>query len=127
MKKTIKETTLADRILFFFLVAASFSGIFLAREAMPESADVFIEVDGKPAYTYPVGVDRTVKVPGPFGETSIEIRDRKVRVKEAHCPNRLCEKEGWISRGVIVCIPNRLMIFIRSVKEKPKELDAVTG
>jgi hypothetical protein len=63
---------------------------------------------------------------------AVEIKDRKVRIKEAHCPNKLCIMEGWISRGAIVCLPNKIVVKIVGVKDKKKHrntdsIDAITG
>ncbi|MBI5639276.1 MAG: NusG domain II-containing protein [Nitrospirae bacterium] len=128
MKKIIKSTTIADRLLFLILLTASVSGILMAREAMSQSSDVTIDIDGRPAYTFPLSIRREVKVNGPCGDTIIEIRDRKVRIREAHCPNLLCVREGWVSRGVIVCLPNRIVVSVGGRSNAPsKDVDAVTG
>jgi len=128
LKTVIRNTTIADRLLFLFLITASVAGIFVSREAMPKGSDVTIEINGKIAYTFALDTDRTFQVPGPLGVTAVEIKDRKVRVKEAHCPNRLCEKQGWISRGAIVCLPNRLVISVGDKADNtPKGVDAITG
>ncbi len=128
MKTVIRNTTLADRLLFLVLISASVAGIFVSREAMPQGADVVIAVGGKPEYTLPRDKNRIVRVPGPFGDTVVEIKDGKVRVKEAHCPNRLCEKQGWITKGAIVCLPNHIVITVGGESSNlPKGVDAVTG
>lgn len=95
---------------------------------MPRGSDVVVEVDGKTAYTFPLDTDKMFSVPGPYGETVVEIKDGKVRVREAHCPNRLCEKQGWIAKGSIVCLPNRIVITVGGkTAVSPKGVDAVTG
>lgn len=127
MKKIIKSTTLADRLLFLFLTVVSVSGILYAREALPKGNDVIIEINGKPAYSLPLDVNATVPVSGPYGVTEIEILDRKVRIREAHCPNRICVKEGWVSRGIIVCLPNRIVVIVGGGNEPRKDIDAITG
>ena len=128
MKETIKNTTLADRLLFFFLISLAVAGIFVSRDALSKGSDVIIEVDGKPAYTLPLYTDRLLSVEGPYGDTLIEVQGGKVRVKEAHCRNQICAKEGWISKGVIVCLPNKLVIIVGgSNKYKKQGLDAITG
>lgn len=128
MKETLKNTTLADRLLFLFLIFLSISGIFISREALSQGSEVVIEIDGKPAYTLPLHEDRLLSVSGSYGDTLIEIKGKKVRVKEAHCPNQICVKEGWISRGVIVCLPNKLVIIVGGSKKDPQSgIDAVTG
>jgi hypothetical protein len=127
LKKIIRNTTVADRLLFLFLIAISVSGIFYTREAVSQSADVVIELNGKPEYTFPLNIDRTVSVDGPIGKAVIEIKAGKVRVAEAPCPNQICVREGWISRGAIVCVPNRLVVLIGGGKRPYKDVDAVSG
>lgn len=126
MKKTIKNTTPADRVLFLLLLFCSMAGIFIARDAVSQASDVVVEIDGKPAYTFPIDRNRTLEVQGPFGKTIIEIRDRRVRIADVHCPNKLCMKQGWVSGGVIVCLPNRLVVFVGK-GHGVKGVDAVAG
>ena len=128
MKETIKNTTLADRLLFILLISVSIAGIFISREALSQGSDVIIELDGKPAYTLPLYSNKLLSVDGPYGNTLIEIQDGKVRVKEAHCRNQICVREGWISKGVIVCLPNKLVIIVGgSKKDQQQGIDAITG
>lgn len=128
MKEAIKNTTLADRLLFLLLVSVSIAGIFISRDALSHGSDVLIELDGKPAYTLPLYANKLLSVDGPYGITLIEIQGGKVRVKEAHCRNQICVREGWISKGVIVCLPNKLVIIVGgSKKDKQQGIDAITG
>jgi len=128
LKETIKNTTLADRLLFILLISVSIAGIFISRDALSQGSDVIIEIDGKPAYTLPLYANRLLSVGGPYGNTLIEIQGGKVRVKEAHCRNQICVKEGWISKGVIVCLPNKLVIIVGgSKKDQQQGIDAITG
>ncbi len=127
MKEVIKNTTPADRLLFLFLIIVSIAGMFIAKEAMPHGSDVIIEINGKPSYTFPLNTSRTIPVSSPYGEAVIEIKDKKVRMSEASCPNKLCIKEGWISKGVIVCLPNRILVIVgSSFNNAEKDIDAVT-
>jgi hypothetical protein len=127
LKKIIRSTTLADRLLLLFLLVGSVAGIFISRDAMPQATGVIIDVGGKPAYNFPIDVNRTVTLQRPYGRMVIEIKDRRVRVEEAHCPNLLCVKEGWITRGVIVCLPNKVVVTVGGGTPGPKGVDAVTG
>ena len=77
MKETIKNTTLADRLLFILLISVSIAGIFISRDALSQGSDVIIEIDGKPAYTLPLYADRLLSVDGPYGNTLIEIQGKK--------------------------------------------------
>jgi hypothetical protein len=127
LRRVIRHTTVADRLLFLFLIAISVGGIFYTREAVSQSSDVVIELAGKPEYTFPMNIDRTVSVSGPIGKAVIEIKGGKVRVAEAPCPNQICVKEGWISRGAIVCVPNRLVVLVGGGVKRHRDIDAVSG
>jgi hypothetical protein len=128
MRTGIKASTIADRLLLLFLLTASLAGMFLAREAMPETGEVVIEVDGQAAFTAALREDRVIRLQSSAGPVEVEISDGRVRVREAHCPNRLCVKQGWTSQGVIVCLPGKVVVFVggRNTHRK-KDLDAVTG
>ena len=45
----------------------------------------------------------------------IEIRDGRVRMLEASCPNHLCIRQGWIrfEGQSIVCLPNKVTVTVR--------------
>lgn len=44
-------------------------------------------------------------------KNTIEIKDGKIRVSHADCPDKICVNTGWLSAGIpIVCLPNRLVI-----------------
>lgn len=127
MKEIIRSTTFADRLLFLLLLIGSVAGIFVAKDAMPQATRVVIDVRGRPAYNFPIDVNRTVTFYGPYGKMVVQIKNRRVRMKEAHCPNLLCVKEGWISKGVIVCLPNRVVIAVGGGGSAgPGNIDAVT-
>lgn len=114
-------------MLFLFLISVSLVGIFISRDALSHNSDIIIEINGKPAYTLSLYADRLFSVDGPYGNTLMEIKEGKVRVKEANCPNQLCAKEGWISKGVIVCLPNKLTIIVGSSKKNQQSgIDAIT-
>ena len=102
-------------------------GIFSLKEALPENPSAQIEVDGKPVYILPLDKDRTVYVKGPKGRTSIEIKNHKVRITESPCPNKLCIEQGWIEKGCLICLPNKVVVTIRDREEKKPAVDAITG
>ena len=56
--------------------------------------------------------DRTFSVKTDAGENVIEIKDGKIRVKSADCPDQTCVRMGWLSSAAmpIVCLPHDLVI-----------------
>ena len=128
LRQTINSTTPADRILLVFLLLASLGGIIFIKDVLPSSGGVSIEVQGKTTHRYLLDQDRTVRVESPYGHLTVEIRGRKARVIQASCLNKLCEHQGWITRGVIICLPARISVSVgRPEKSGDKEIDATTG
>ena len=127
LKESIKETTAADKGLFLVLMLLSLSGILFAREVLSSGRDVSIEVDGRTSYRYLLDADRKVRIEGSHGAVTVEIKGKKVRVIEATCPNRICEMQGWVDRGVIVCLPNRISVIVGGPDKEGGKLDGITG
>ena len=58
------------------------------------------------------------------GYNVITVKDGKIGVTEASCPDHYCMKRGYCNGGTeIVCLPNRLVI--RFLGEQ--EIDAIVG
>lgn len=125
MKKAISNMTIADSVLFLFLLLSSITTLLYTREALSKGADAVIEVNGRPYYTLSLNVDREVSVEAMHGSAVIEIKDGKIRMKESPCDNHLCMKQGWLARGAIVCLPNNIVITIGA--GTPDHIDAITG
>lgn len=125
MKEAIRNTTLGDRTLFLLLIIASVAGLVYTREAFSRGSDIVVEVNGKPVYTLSLDANSELTIEGTHGRTVLEIRNSTVRMKEADCSNQTCIKQGWISRGTIVCLPNHIVVIVGSGTKK--DLDAITG
>ena len=58
------------------------------------------------------------------GHNVITVKDGKIGVSEATCPDHYCMKRGFCDSGTeIVCLPNRLTIRFLG----QQEIDAVVG
>ena len=113
-------------ILIFALIlvvclAASFS--FL----MPSEASTRAEItsQGQLVKTVDLHVDQEFTVETDDGSYNVvTVKDGKIGVSEATCPDHYCMKRGFCSGGTdIVCLPNRLVISF--VGEQ--EVDAAIG
>lgn len=128
LKEITEGLTIGDKLLLIILIMISVSGFVFIKKAFPQGTDVTVEVNSKPEYKLPLNVNATVSVKGLHGDTIIEIRDNKVRIKESACPNRICIHNGWINRGAIICLPNRVIVFIGSPENRQNEtVDAISG
>ncbi len=119
--------TFADKLLAALLAFLTITSFIFIKEVMPQGSDVKIEVAGKLEYTLPISLDRTVEVSGPLGKAIVEIKDNRVRIKDAPCNNKICIHQGWIRNGAIICLPNRVIVSIAGHPEKSHEdLDGIT-
>lgn len=62
------------------------------------------------------------------GLAEFEVKDGKIRIVNATCPDKLCEKTGFIgSPGQsIICVPNKITVFIGG-ENGGESADAVIG
>jgi len=114
----------ADVILILILVvlgAGSWFAIRFLKDQNPPSAIKIRTSDEK--FEIPLK-DTSLVIPGPLGETEVRIEDKKVWVTKASCPNKLCMRQGKISKPgeAIICLPNRIVVTIQG----KSKLDAVT-
>lgn len=61
------------------------------------------------------------------GYNTVKIKDNKIWIEDADCPDKYCMHQGEISGDgqVIVCLPNKLLIKIVG-NEKDKEIDFIS-
>lgn len=65
--------------------------------------DVFLNAD--------LRLNRLVSVPGPLGNTLVEIRSGQVRVLSDPSPRQLCVRQGWLAPGdSAICLPNQVSV-----------------
>jgi len=115
-----------DIILIVVLCVSIGLSFFLFRLLSVEGEVVSVSVNGKEVYRFPLSENRNFSVQGPLGVTLIRVKDGKVWVAKAPCPQKICMKMGKISRAgeVIVCIPNK--IFIKIEGKAKQVLDGIT-
>lgn len=89
-----------------------------------------ITVDGKEFGTYSLSKDQVIHI----GDTNVcEIKDGKVTMIEATCPDHYCMKQKAVDEhgGSIICLPNKVVIEGKDSAEPSEsddslKIDAVT-
>ena len=104
------------------LLCTGLSLWLLGSSGDSQQAEIWSE--GELLYTLDLRIDRTVTVESENGTNVITVKDGKIGVTSADCPDGYCMDRGMCSGGVqIVCLPNRLVI--RFVDEET--VDGVVG
>ena len=82
--------------------------LFLPRE---QATAVKVISQGKVLTILPLSQDTSFSVQLPDGNNVVTVKDGKVAVTQADCPDHYCMNRGWCSGGAsIVCLPNRLVL-----------------
>ena len=108
------------------IFAAGIVGCLLLLFAPSDHNKVLIRRDGEVLYSLDLSkeTNRTFVIPYGGSSNTIEIRDGRIRVLEAECPDKVCVRTGWLSSSAIpiVCLPNHLEISFASGND---DIDAV--
>lgn len=107
--------TLIAVVLLAVLAAGSFAAVRAWGAASGgETATVVVkDADGN-ELELSLAEDATRTVTSSTGTNVIEVKDGRVRVREADCPNQDCVHQGWIDSAgkQIVCLPHKLTVDI---------------
>lgn len=122
MKKT-------DVILIVTIITLAVS-IFLVQRVVFMKAGEYVQVsvDGIVTDTYDLIEDRTIEIEGyAHFNNVLQIKDRKAKMIDAGCKDKLCVQQKEISKTgeAIICLPNRVVVEIIGGKEQ--EVDAIAN
>ena len=127
--KILKKPDIA-LIAGFLAVAAA---VWLAINLWPQSGDlVVIRLNGEIYEEVSLGQNKKIEVRSKDGEllNIVEIQNDRVFVAYASCPDKLCEKHSPIDSGtygIIVCLPNRVSVEIKTNKSSDQIFDTIIG
>lgn len=102
----------AAALVVAWLFASLWQGGPAKRAVIRAKGEVFAEV--------PLDRDRTLKVPGPLGESVIRIRAGQARVAADPGPRQYCVKQGWLTRAgdAAICLPNQVSLELTGSARK---------
>ena len=104
--------TRADWLLLVAVIACL--PLVYARFWLPGGTAAWLEIQAgnEPARVVSLSPDRELVIPGPLGESRIEISQGRARFLSSPCHGKVCVHTGWLQRGgeVAACLPNRVSI-----------------
>lgn len=118
-----------NKILILICVLIFFIGIIGSLFVLfsPKKSTVKIKRDNEVLYSFDLSTAEDTVFEIPYGDSSntVEIKDGKIRVKSAECPDKTCVEMGWLNSSSmpIVCLPNHLIIEFAD--ESETDVDAV--
>ena len=109
MKLKIKILIAAAAVIFAAGVIAS---VIILNA--PKKNNVQIKSGGRVLYTLDLSQepDRSFEIKTDSGSNTVEIKDGRIRVSAADCPDKTCVRMGWLDSSAmpIVCLPHDLVI-----------------
>ncbi len=112
----------ADFILIIILVLLALGSYLIYALPNGEPDKVVVRVDGEITDTFLLEENGTYSLNN--GTNILVIEDGKAWLKEANCPDKLCVKQGKISKvnQCITCLPNKLTV---TVEGKNSDVDLI--
>lgn len=79
--------------------------------------------------SYPLSSDRTIPVASGGYTLTVEIRNGRARVSDSDCPDKICQRTGWISRKgeTVICAPAAVRLTVTDSRGGAGDADSVIG
>ena len=122
-----------DMILIVAVLAISLISFAAIKMTQKDGKEVIVTVDGKEVYKTSIKKDQIYQIPEKNGMNVMQIKDGKVTMIEATCPDHYCMKQKAVDEhgGSIICLPNKVVIEGENTaedsdSESSPKIDAVT-
>lgn len=120
-----------DLVLLIALLLLSLlpEGVFIlsGSDRMLEGTKAVVQVNGSVYKEIPLsehhGTD-TFTIQTADGYNTVVVKDQKIGIIEADCPDKICIQEGFIRNPgeTTVCLPHKVMIEIRSTATEEPDI-----
>lgn len=130
MKDTSRK--LSPRFFLFFLIILillCFLALFIQHEHKQVGSVVEVYQNGALVDTLPLDTPCTLRYDSEDGGYNIlVIKDGKVRISDADCPDGVCVRKGATNQTAdpIVCLPHKLVVEVHSSAGENSSLDGVS-
>jgi len=112
--RIINRITLSDIILLIVLIVVV--GVsFRSTSRFRKDEKVFIYKANVLWGQYELDRNQIIQIDE---HNSIEIKDTKVRMLHADCPDKRCVKMGFVRNVPIICLPNQVLVEIRKSEQE---------
>ena len=120
----------ADLVVWIF-VCTTFLVLLIAFLLTSKGGElVQVRVSGKVVATYSMEQDGEYTIEGKNdGQNIVVIKNKKVYMKKADCPDKVCVNQGKISKvgQSIICLPHQVVVEILEKKDISSGVDAVAN
>jgi hypothetical protein len=113
-----------DKIIILGIVILSL-GMFLSYKLINSKkydnlyAEIYIDNVLNRKIEMVDGHNEQFTISNAYGKNVIDVQGKKIRISDADCPDKICVKDGFISKSgqMIVCLPHKLIIEIKGTNK----------
>lgn len=114
-KQYKKDLILAVAVLAAVVISGLYFWIGGRNKAETEGGILEITIDGELYGNFSLNEDREIAVTSSYGNNTVVIEQGRAYMKEADCPDKICEGMREIAGDgeIICCLPHRLFLTVR--------------
>jgi len=119
-----------DLFIFALIIVLTSLALFWGLDSKSGSL-VSVRIRGEKRYVFDIS-DKGIKEinDGENHLLNLYFTGSDVRVQDSKCPLHLCERGSLMQAGVLVCVPQKVLVSIERDREPVKEsggIDLITG
>ena len=109
-------------IISLLVISLLSSGIIVYSSAKNKYQSQYVEISIKgdlyKKISFNSNTEETIDLKTDLGENVVRISKGFVQILEADCPDKVCVKDGSISKPgqSLVCLPNKVVVEIKGIK-----------
>ncbi|HOV15964.1 MAG TPA: NusG domain II-containing protein [Candidatus Cloacimonadota bacterium] len=110
LKSGLKLLNAADIALIIIIILTA-AGSYVIIHKSGKNQNAYIYYRSNLIGVFPLNKNMKIKIK----EGCIaEIKNGKIRMLQADCPDKICVRQGWSDMMPIICLPNQIVIEIKS-------------
>ena len=116
-------------VIITLLLFICFVSLILHDNSSSKTANIYLDnVLIRSVVLSDMDADSEFTIESEYGYNKINVKNGKICISEADCPDKTCVKTGWTDSAInpIICIPHRLEIVINKTDEN-NITDGVAG
>lgn len=119
----VRKVLSARDIVFSAAVILIAAAAYFLMQGKDSGGTAVVSCEGKTVAEIPLDRDGVYPLEG--FDMELTVKDGKICVSKSDCPDKICEKTGFISgsRQSIVCLPNR--VSVRIITNTESDIDVV--
>lgn len=125
----VTRTRRMDILLLVIIIIIAIVIFIFYKINLKEGNTVVVIYNDNIIYTHSLSEDTEKIITTELGMNELKIKDGKVSVIEANCPDKLCIYQKSIDKvgENIVCLPHKLIVKITNANNSESEVDSISN